>query len=168
MVNEAGQTRESTPTLFEFSFISENEYNDVTSQELYYEVEKEPEVAPTIFGNRIVDLKYVLNWSVNLQYEHSKICTSGRLVVKEEIRWGTGLVSKIIFKCTMCPKEYTYFTEDPNKQVSKINYGAVWGTLSTGSTFSHLKEMLSVMDVPPMTLYTFKQIENELAGVSFL
>ncbi|KAB0802471.1 hypothetical protein PPYR_04657 [Photinus pyralis] len=85
-------------------------------------------------------------------------------VVKEEVRWGTGLISKIIFKCTACPNEYSYFTEDPKKERSKINFGAVWGTLAVGSTYGHLEEFLSVIDVPPLTLYKFKQIENELAN----
>lgn len=66
----------------------------------------------------------------------------------------------------MCAPEYKYYTEDPNKTKSKINYGAVWGTLSTGSTYGHLEELLSVLDIPPMTLYKFKKIEDDLSGVS--
>lgn len=156
----------STPVLQEFSFISENEFLEVENSELYYEISEPINNGHCIEGNRIVDLGYVLKWSLNLQYNHSKICTGGQLYIKDEERLGLGLVSCIIFKCTMCPKEYKYYTENPESKHSKINTGAVWGTLSTGNTFGHLEELLSVMDIPPMTAYKFKQIEEDLADVS--
>lgn len=133
---------------------------------MYYETEDKKEPA-VITGNRVVDLQYVLNWSVDLQYKHSKICTCGKIFLKEENRWGLGLVSCLKFGCTMCDKEYTYYTEDVSKK-SKINFGFVWGTLATGSTFGHSQELFSVMDIPPMTLYHFKKIESELGDVCFI
>ncbi|KAK4882241.1 hypothetical protein RN001_005560 [Aquatica leii] len=53
-----------------------------------------------------------------------------------------------------------YHTEDPTKKKSLKNYGAVWGTLATGSTLRHLQEFLSCMDVSPMPVDIFYKLEN--------
>ncbi|CAG9857125.1 unnamed protein product [Phyllotreta striolata] len=61
-----------------------------------------------------------------------------------------------------CPKEYAYHTENPNREKSLINIGAVWGTLPTGNTYSHMSEMLASIDVPTMPSNMFYQMENNL------
>jgi hypothetical protein len=47
---------------------------------------------------------YVLQWSIDLQYNHSKICTYGKVYVHKDKRKNKGLVSTIVFKCTMTQK----------------------------------------------------------------
>lgn len=134
------------------------------SHDLEYEkVPKEPDV---ISGNRIVELGYVLKWAVNLQYEHSKICTGGQLYIKKEITKNKGLTSSIIFNCTQCDAIIQHDTEDPNKPVSEINYGAVWGAMATGSTCGHLEELCSCLDIPSMSDNMFYDIENKIGAVS--
>lgn len=74
----------------------------------------------------------MLDWALNLQFNHAKTCTSGQLYVVKENRKAQGLLSTIVFNCTMCSAIFEFHTENHNKTVSDINYGAVWGTLSTG------------------------------------
>lgn len=121
--------------------------------------------AQTLPGHRIVDLGFVLKWAISLQYRHSKHCDGTLYPYKEESR-GLGLVSYIKFKCTLCDVIVVHPTEDPNKHVSHINVGAVWGTLATGSTYSHLEEQLACMDIPPIPKKMFIDIENSLGEVS--
>lgn len=147
-----------------FNFICCFTYR-IMNYPLYIEKNADIEESP-IHGNRIVDLAYVLSWSIKLQYEHSQKCTSGRLYVDKEIRKNLGLVSRIVFKCTMCSSISEYFTEDPKRKKSTINYGAVWGTMATGSTYGHLEELLSCIDIPPMPDKYFYNIENDLGAVS--
>lgn len=113
-----------------------------------YDIEKK------IQGNRIVRLGFVLKWAIVLQYNHSKKCTGGMLYIHKGLRRGLGLISHILFKCTMCDEEILKSTEDPNLRNSVINNGAVWGTLATGSTHGQLEELLSCMDIPSLNKYT--------------
>uniref|UniRef100_A0A1Y1K201 Uncharacterized protein n=1 Tax=Photinus pyralis TaxID=7054 RepID=A0A1Y1K201_PHOPY len=82
------------------------------------EIETDPAPKPIITGNRIVELNYVLNWACNLQYEHSKICTMGKVGVLNEIAKSTGLVSKIVFGCNACNRTYNYYTRAEINQLS--------------------------------------------------
>ncbi|VEN51461.1 unnamed protein product, partial [Callosobruchus maculatus] len=150
-------------TFESISFMDQNEYESINNYPLEYEYEKvEDEDLDVLQG--IVDLKYVLQWAIDLQVQHSKTCTVGKLKIKEENRLNLGLVSCITFKCNYCDVEIKKYTENPNVK-SPINYGAVWGTLSTGSTISHLKEQLAMMKIPPMPYSMFQKSENDLALV---
>lgn len=130
------------------------------------ECEKVPMQPTIISGNRIVDLGYILSWAIKLQYDHSKICTCGEIYVQKEISKDMGLTSCIIFACTQCDVIIRRYTENPQKTVSEINYGAVWGTMATGSTCGHLEEQLSCMNIPPMPANMFYNIEKILGLVS--
>lgn len=103
---------------------------------------------------------------MDMQYKHSKICTGGKLYVASERRRGKGLVSTITFKCTVCEAVLEYDTENPKNNVSAINYGAVWGTLATGSSYTHMEEFFSCLDIPVMSDSMFYEIENEIGKVS--
>lgn len=74
----------------------------------------------------------------------------------------TGLISILTFKCDVCGIIEECSTEDLKIEKSPLNYGAVWGTLSTGNTYTHLKELLSVLDIPCMSYKLYQQIEMEL------
>lgn len=125
----------------------------------------EPPEAPIIQGNRIVELGYVLNWAIKLQYDHSKKCTFGMMTLKEEKRRGKGLVSTIVFQCSVCDEIVFFYTENPKRKRSPINKGAVWGTLATGSSYEHLTELLSCMDIPTMNRNMFYDLESEIGKV---
>ncbi|KAI4454140.1 hypothetical protein MML48_10g00000195 [Holotrichia oblita] len=55
----------------------------------------------------------------------------------------------------------SFETEKPRKK-SVLNTSAAWGTLATGSTHSHLAELLSVMDIPSLSAKTFFKIQRSL------
>lgn len=135
----------------------------INTHGLSFETEKKE--GTVIQGNRIVELGYVLDWATNLQFSHSKICTMGIIKVKEEIRKSNGLTSVIVFDCSACNKIYTFCTENPKRDKSVINIGAVWGTLASGSTYGHMTEFLSCMDIPRMPKAMFYSIESDLGKV---
>ncbi|VEN45362.1 unnamed protein product [Callosobruchus maculatus] len=102
-------------TFDSISFMDQNEYESINNYPLEYEYEKvEDEDLDVLQGNRIVDLKYVLQWAIDLQVQHSKTCTVGKLKIKEENRLNLGLVSCITFKCNYCDVEIKKYTENPN------------------------------------------------------
>lgn len=111
-------------------------------------------------GRRIVDLKYVLNWSLKLQKIHSRKCTSGQLELSEEKH--IGLMSKIVFKCDLCSEVVEKYTEEPDK-INNINSAMTWGTLSTGTSYSRIKEFLAVLQVPCLNYKMFHKIEMDLS-----
>jgi len=115
---------------------------------------------PKLNGYRIVELGYVLDWAMTLQLEHNRHCTSGRLLFKNEKLFG--FVSVLQFECNICHCLIEKRTENPSHEKSFVNYGAVWGTLSSGSSYSTCKEIFGIMDIPCLPYRLFHQIENEL------
>lgn len=103
---------------------------------------------------------------MRLQVDHNKTCTGGRLQVNKEYR--VGLKSTFVVKCNACEKEIGISNEDLSKKDSVLNRAAVWGTLSVGSTFTHLSEFLSVMDIPGLSSCAFYTIQRHLNDVSIL
>lgn len=63
-------------------------------------------------------------------------------------------------------KQYKIYTEDQEKTKSDIATDFVWSILSIGSTYSLLKELLSVRNIPYLTRYEFNKIELQLKKVS--
>ncbi|KAJ8912576.1 hypothetical protein NQ315_005739, partial [Exocentrus adspersus] len=145
------------------------EYGVIPSDECdryVLECEKElPNSHKVIEGNRVVELNYVIQETLRLQKKHYQLCTLGDLVVTEEIRKGSGLVSTIVLWCHICKRSYSFQTEDPKKNVSGINLGHVWGTLATGSTYEHSAELMSCMNIPTMPQKQFQKYELHLGEV---
>ncbi|KAJ8911759.1 hypothetical protein NQ315_008811, partial [Exocentrus adspersus] len=122
--NLSNHSNPPLPTFATTGILEDDEIEQIEAHQLEIEVNP-PEESP-IQGNRIVELGYVLQWAVGLQYNHSKICTHGKLNVAEELN------------------------------------RALWGTLATGSSYEHMKEFLSCMDIPPMNKSMFYDMEAEL------
>ncbi|KAF2882228.1 hypothetical protein ILUMI_23951 [Ignelater luminosus] len=113
------------------------------------EIEVEQSQENKVKGHRIEDLQYVLNWAMQLQLNHGKKCTADTLEPIQEQR--RGMFRDISFKCNFCGFEIKKSTHPQNDGGKKeINVAAVWGTISTGSTYNNLKERLAIMDIPPM------------------
>lgn len=55
---------------------SQAEYDEFMDHDLCIEPEEEKQV---ISGSRVVDINYVLKWATDLQYNHAKKCTTGRM-----------------------------------------------------------------------------------------
>jgi len=75
-----------------------------------------------------------------------------------------GLSSSFIFQCNICHETETIHSESPTEK--KVNKAAVWGALSTGSTYSHMNEFFSVLDIPPMNGNMFFETQRDLGHVS--
>lgn len=143
---------------------TDEEYENIMQHKLCIEPDLDStfDFCNVIKGNRIVQLGYLLNWAIRIQYNHAKSCTGGLLYPSREITRGLGLISHIEFKCNACDIEIVKATEDPNFKQSVINTGAVWGTLATGGTFGHLEELLNCMNVPCLNKYTYSIKEKSL------
>lgn len=124
-------------------------------------VEFVPRPECKVTGNRIVDIGFLLERTIELAEKHARSCTSGKLSIDQETR--SGLFSTFMYKCNMCDKTMTCSTEDPKKP--SINTGAVWGTLASGSTYKHTEELLSVMNIPPLSNKMFYVIQEDLSKV---
>lgn len=82
-----------------FSLMSQEEYDKINAHEL--KTENVPcQDQSIIEGNRIVNLGYFAELSMELQYKHSQKCTLGLLKLYEEKH--KGLVSTFIFRCNVC------------------------------------------------------------------
>lgn len=121
-------------------------------------VEKVPEEKNPIEGFRVVELGYVLDWAIDLNYEHFKVCTGGKMKPISEVR--VGLVSTVVFRCDFCMKVQKFSTENPKS--STLNKSFVFGTLSSSGTYTHSTELLSCMDIPSMSENMFYDIEKDM------
>lgn len=113
-------------------------------------------------GFRVIDIDWFLKTTLTVQTRHNQICTGGRLLFTKEVK--QGLKSTFILRCNACEKLVSLFSEDPNKK-SIANKAAVWGTLATGSTYTHSAELFSVLDIPFLSPNTFYGIQTELSEV---
>lgn len=129
-----------------------------------WNIEPSAEANPTISGNRIVELGYVIEKVLSIQAVHLKSCTLASIHFHKEIQKVTGLVSLIELKCSTCDKIFPFETENPEKQI--INAAMVWGTLASGSSYLHTNELLSSVDIPPMPQKIFSEYEQFLSEVS--
>lgn len=100
------------------------------------------------------------NGKDQLQVEHAKICSTGQMRIIGEERAGLGLGSRIVFSCNICNFTTIQLTEKPTSSGSKLNLGAVWGTLSTGSTCMHF----TCMDVPAISYRKFSETAVRLSS----
>ncbi|KAF2896226.1 hypothetical protein ILUMI_09949 [Ignelater luminosus] len=109
-----------------------------------------------LVGNRIVDILYVLEClkRINLHGERFG-CSINNLVFTLERRYG--LRSELFFKCDMCNETFKLSTVDPNGTSMNLNTTAVAGCMSTGNGYSNIEELLSVMNIPPMSSSTYKE-----------
>jgi hypothetical protein len=137
-------------------------YFRVNSHQLSFATEKE---IPKLNGYRIVHIHYLLSQTISLQYDHSKKCTGGKLMYHEEIR--SELVSTFTYKCNVCDECVSIRTEKAREDSeSVVNTSAVWGTLATGSSYAHLVERLSILDIPPLSGKPFFDTQRRFGFVS--
>lgn len=92
-------------------------------------------------GNRIVDIKNILE-DVKRLNRHSNTCDFNDMVLKKETKFGYR--SNLYYECTKCRHIDAVRTFNPEKSTEpNINYAAVLGIMSIGSTFAHLEEFSS-------------------------
>lgn len=156
--SEIGPSTNEGNNLDEYSFISKEEYDSIIAHELCIEKEK-PIPNNVISGNRLVNLQYVIEWSMKLQVEHAKRCTVGQMKLIGEHQHG--LTSTLVFQCDFCDYKVKKCTQKPTEE-NDINIRATWATIATGNTYTPTNEILSVMNVPNMSYEKFHGIEESL------
>lgn len=116
-------------------------------------------------GFRIVDIDYFLKKSITLQAHHNRKCTAGRLEIIKEKR--QGLHSTFLLQCTSCNEVISISNENGKVlETSMLNRAAVWATLATGSTYSHMLEFFSILDIPSISSNMFYNLQRNLSNVS--
>ena len=121
-------------------------------------------------GRRIVELEFFTNEILKLQYIHSQRCTLGLVSVVGEKR--LGLAAILTLKCSMCNTTWVKSTVQDVDQIKRtkstainLNKSVVWGTLSSGSTFTKTEELLSILNIPMISKRLFIKIEQNLEEI---
>lgn len=109
-------------------------------------------------GYRIVDIKHVLEWAVDIG-KHMGTCKCSQIELKGETK--NGLHSIYTFECTMCGKLWKRASE----QDGHINKALVWGAVTSGSYYAQVAHMTALMDIPTVSPNKFRSIEKELGSV---
>jgi len=101
----------------------------------------------------------------NLGKNHAEICTGGMLSVYKEKR--IGLYTEACLRCNMCNREYC-ISSDPGRKKPKpeINKLALYGTVASGATFSHVDELFKFMEIPFISQSAAKKLNDHLSDVS--
>ena len=112
-------------------------------------------------GYKMVDIHHVLNWAMKMSLNHAKICTLGQVEFRKEER--KGLFNTFTFGCTVCNKKLVQ-TSEPLEN-PKVNKACVWGTLTSGSYYTQMNHLFSVMDIPTISPKSFRMTECNLGQV---
>lgn len=115
-----------------------------------------------IEGRRIVDLNYVCKCLLQAQAHHSKSCQGLLCLLQEDYQ---ACFSILWFKCDICNNLFKVTSEKPDPKW-KLRKAMVWGTLCSGGTYTHTKELLAFCDIPFMAQTTF--VADEMAMDSIL
>lgn len=110
-------------------------------------------------GNRIVQLDYVLQWSLQLVSAHSKDCPEPRIRVNDW--YDASMNTTVQLECTTCGKLFLRQSEDPMCP-NKIRRSLVVGTLTSGGTHSSTGELLAAADIPWICFKSFIKDEENL------
>lgn len=96
---------------------------------------------------------------------HGKICTTGKYEFQKEYR--SGLMCHLMYECLTCGRKTTITTEEKTKE-KELNDSLVWGTISIGAGHSQAKELMSILEVPIMTLKKWQVHEQRIEKVCSL
>ena len=114
-----------------------------------------------ISGRRIVDIKYFLE-QLKLLNDHSPFtCTFSDMKLVSEKR--NGLRCALTFKCNMCNVQKILWSEASKGNSMDVNKAAITGIMNIGGGYANIEELLSIMDIPPMSVNTFSKIHGEIA-----
>lgn len=114
-----------------------------------------------IEGRRIVDLNYVCKCLLQAQAHHALTCRGLLCMQQENYK---ALFSTLWFKCNECNDMFKVTSEKPSPKYM-LKKAMVWGTLCSGGTYTHSKELLAFCDVPFMSQKTFATEEMAMDTV---
>ncbi|GFY53290.1 uncharacterized protein TNIN_346341 [Trichonephila inaurata madagascariensis] len=112
-------------------------------------------------GRRIVNISYFMS-QIQVMNNHSPFeCSFSNMKIMSEVR--KGLNSGIRMKCEMCHFQEMVWTEDPDNEKMPVNTAAVSGVMKIGGGFANLEELLSTLDIPPLSSKTYQKEYNTIA-----
>ncbi|GFY58715.1 uncharacterized protein TNIN_250961 [Trichonephila inaurata madagascariensis] len=112
-------------------------------------------------GRRIVNISYFMS-QIQIMNNHSPFeCSFSNMKIMSEVR--KGLNSGIRMKCEMCHFQEMVWTEDPDNEKMPVNTAAVSGVMKIGGGFANLEELLSTLDIPPLSSKTDQKEHNTIA-----
>lgn len=115
-------------------------------------------------GRRLVDIGYVFK-QINKISKHSPFdCSFGDMYPTSECRMG--LQTKITFFCRMCNMEKSLNLIDDNCEGGmNINNALALSAISTGTGYSTLNEIFSVLNVPFMSSNTYEAHHEQVSDL---
>lgn len=114
-------------------------------------------------GRRLVDIGYFFKQIAEISKHPPFDCTFSDMYPINEYRMG--LKSKIVFKCKMCNIKKTICLLDEIEGEIDINSDLALATVSTGTGYSTVNEILSVLNVPCMSNSTYQQHHENVADI---
>lgn len=114
-------------------------------------------------GRRLADIGYLLKQLAEISKHPPFDCTFSDMYPIHEYKMG--LKTKIILACKMCNIEKTINLIEETDGEMDINSILALATVSTGSGYSTVNEMLSVLNVPFMSNSTYQQHHENVADI---
>ncbi|KAJ8964170.1 hypothetical protein NQ314_005080 [Rhamnusium bicolor] len=112
-------------------------------------------------GRRLVDIGYLLI-QINDMSQHPPFdCRFSDMEPVNEHR--VGVKTKILYRCKMCNIEKTLALIDDSGNKMDVNDALALGTLSTGTGYSMVNELFSVLNVPFMSPNTYQRHHENVA-----
>lgn len=112
-------------------------------------------------GHRLVDMNYLLSWSLKLSVYHAKECPKVDLYPLQETYAKHAMTMRVIIKCGGCGARFAghYTNPDDENQLAKA---VVVGTLLTGQSYSSIAGFLAFLGIKMMSEFSFYKLEPQL------
>lgn len=114
-------------------------------------------------GRRLVDIGYLLKQIAEISKHPPFDCTFSDMYPIHEYKMG--LKTKITLVCKMCNIEKTIHLIEETEREMDINSVLALATVSTGSGYSTVNELLSVLNIPFMSNSTYQQHHENVADI---
>jgi hypothetical protein len=114
-------------------------------------------------GRRLVDIGYLFQ-QISMMSNHSPFACSFKdmYLIKEK---QMGLKNVITFQCRMCNIEKSLSLVEEADSLLEINNALALATVSTGTGYSALDEIFSVLNIPFMSPTTYQKNHNKVTEI---
>ncbi|KAM3958468.1 uncharacterized protein ACR2FA_007490 [Aphomia sociella] len=125
-------------------------------EKLSYEFSLENNDGVKFDGHRIVHINHFINELIRISSHESLFeCSLSTMKLVSEKTYG--VVSKFIFLCSMCKKEF-----EIKNSMENLNYKAVEGAMISGCGYAQLRQFTAALDLPLISQYTYNICHDEI------